>query len=198
MCRGDFGHRARHVRDVLAFEVTRLREVVISAEEGSVSLSQTNLNLLDVPDKKLAFVTFRVCVLGRIKTSGRISHLVQHVIEDPRHRVARQLFLTHLKVVKIEPGEKGIVVEHLLEVRHEPFCVCRVTMKTAAELIVDAAVRHFLTGVTNDFERIAIACASMCAEQKLQCHCRRKFWRTTEAAVHRVVTPDDAGVRRIE
>jgi len=52
--------------------------------------------------------------------------------------------------------------------------------------------------VTNHLERVGVAGASVGAQKELERHRWRKFWRTAEAAVHRVVISDHAGVRRIE
>ena len=57
-------------------------------------------------------------------------------------------------------------------------------MKAAAELIVHAAMRHLPARVTHHLERVAIACARVCAKQKLERHRWWKFRRTAKAAVN--------------
>src|SRR5205085_3211670 len=129
-----------------------------------------------------SFVTFRIRILRRIKTAGGISHLTQDVIENAFDSLSRERRLAYLKIVKIKPREQGIVVKHLFEMRDEPFGVGRVAMKTTAELIVNSALRHFLTCVTNNLECITIASTNVCAQQEFQRHRRWKLWRTAETA----------------
>src|SRR5206468_2280791 len=44
--------------------------------------------------------------------------------------------------VEVERGELTVVVEHLLEVRHEPVRVHGVAVEATADLVVDPAARH--------------------------------------------------------
>jgi len=36
-----------------------------------------------------------------------------------------------------------VVVQHLLEMRHQPLLIGRIAREAAAEMVVDAAARHF-------------------------------------------------------
>jgi len=49
-----------------------------------------------------------------------------------------------LKAVQVVAQQFGVVVEHLLEVRHHPALVDAVTVETAGQLVVDAAPRHLI------------------------------------------------------
>ena len=71
-------------------------------------------------------------------------------------------------------------------------------MKSAAQLIVDAAVRHLLTRLLHDLERFAIARASVRAKQELEGHRGRKFRRAAKAAVRRVERSSEAHKGRVE
>ena len=42
----------------------------------------------------------------------------------------------------VDPHEQRLVVEHLLEVRHEPLAVDGVASEAAADVVVHAARRH--------------------------------------------------------
>ena len=46
--------------------------------------------------------------------------------------------------MQVHARELGVVVEHLLEVRHEPALVGGVSVEAAAELVADAAIRHLV------------------------------------------------------
>src|SRR6185295_4456040 len=71
-------------------------------------------------------------------------------------------------------------------------------MKTAAELIVNAAIRHFHARVADHLESVTIAGACGSAQHELERHCGWKFWSTAEAAVNRIVISDHSGVSRVE
>src|SRR5215218_2110829 len=127
-----------------------------------------------------------------------MSHLAQYVIEDAFDWLARPWLLAHLEMVKIESRKQGIVIEHLLEVRYEPARVGRVAMKTTAKLIVHASIGHLPARVAAHLERVAIAGASVCAQQKLERHRGWKLRRAAKTAVNRIVISDHAGVSGIE
>ncbi len=79
-------------------------------------------------------------VASRSRRPGR--HLAHDVVEHLRRDASRRrLSLGDLPRLQIEPGELRVVVEHLLEVRHEPAAVDRVAMEAAADLVVDPAAR---------------------------------------------------------
>src|SRR3982751_3556039 len=127
-----------------------------------------------------------------------MSHLAHDVIQNAFDGIACQLLFAYLEVVQIKSCEQGIVIEHLFKVRYEPFGISGVTMKTAAELIVHAAVRHLVAGVADDFERFTITRARMSAQQEFEGHGRRKLGSAAEAAVYRIVTSHHADVSSIE
>ena len=103
----------------------------------------------------MTFDAFGVRILARIKAAARISHLADHIIKRLLCDAARKVVLGHLKEMQIQTRQERIVVEHLLEMRHEPLRVHRVTMKPAAELIVYAAFGHLAAGVLDYFQRLA-------------------------------------------
>ena len=59
----DVFKRARYIRDVLAFEVSRGGDVVVIAEKGGSGLAERGIDLIEVPNEKLSFMAFGVCVL---------------------------------------------------------------------------------------------------------------------------------------
>ena len=66
------------------------------------------------------------------------------VIEDVARHARERGALRDLIGLQVRDGELRLVVQHLLEVRHVPFPIGRVAVKSAAEMIVNAAVgdRH--------------------------------------------------------
>ena len=65
-------------------------------------------------------------------------HVAERLLDDPP--VAR--LAGRLPAVEVADGELRVVVEHLLEVRHEPALVDRVAVEAAADEVVHAARRH--------------------------------------------------------
>ena len=51
-----------------------------------------------------------------------------------------------LEAVEVGAGEQRVVVEHLLEVGHQPARVDGIAREAAADLVVDAAARHGVEG----------------------------------------------------
>src|SRR5690348_4682952 len=97
-----------------------------------------------------------------------------------------------------KPSEQGIVVEHLLEMRHEPYGIDRITMKSAAELIVDPPARHLAERRRDHLERVIRVRASPIAQQEIEGHRLRKLRRTIEPAVSRVEPLRNAAVCAVE
>ncbi|HEY4748132.1 MAG TPA: hypothetical protein VIH38_11215 [Steroidobacteraceae bacterium] len=58
-----------------------------------------------------------------------------------------------------ELEELGVVVEHLLEMRHQPALVDRIAREAAAEVIVDAALRHAVEGELDGLEKTRVVAA---------------------------------------
>ena len=72
--------------------------------------------------------------------------------------------------MEVDPGELGVVVEHLLEVRDEPDRVGRVAVEAAAELVVDPAVGHRVERPPRDRERPRVAGRGRAPEEELDRH----------------------------
>ena len=82
--------------------------------------------------------------------------------------------------MQIRGNEQRVVVEHLLEVRHEPLLVDRVAVEAAADEVVHAAARH---PVERALEPRSSAPR---AEQELERRRGRELRRVAEAAPARV------------
>ena len=80
----------------------------------------------------------------------------------------------------------GIVVGHLLEVRHQPALVHRVTMEAAAELIVDAAPRHFFERGLRDEQQSRLAGGLIALQNQIERLRMREFRSLAESAVVRI------------
>ena len=83
----------------------------------------------------------------------------------------------------MQVDEQRVVVEHLLEVRHEPALVDRVAREAAAEVIVDAALADVGERGVDGVPRRLVAVADGAAPQQPEEAPLRELRRAREAAV---------------
>ena len=134
-------------------------------------------------------MAFAVGILGGIKPAAGMRHVAQNVIQNVARSVSAWLrVIPRSRVrVKVELRELRVVVEHLLEMRHEPFGVHGVASETAAKLVVDAAGGHAFAGVQNHLRGLVVVEPFRAAQQKRRNARLRKFRRAAEAAMDRIV-----------
>jgi hypothetical protein len=82
--------------------------------------------------------------------------------------------------------------------RHEPDGINRIAMKTAAELVINAAVRHFHAGFQNNIQSRLIFRAVKISQKEFQRHRSREFRRAAKTPVGRVKSADKTLKSRIE
>src|SRR5271166_3810631 len=89
-------------------------------------------------------VEVNVGVLGGVEAAA---FTVAQPLVHPAHNVASNmeviLVAEHLVSVYIVLQQLRVVVGHLLEVRHGPVLVNRVTMEAATKLVIHSTLRHF-------------------------------------------------------
>ena len=100
--------------------------------------------------------------------------------------------------MRAEPDQQRIVVQHLLEVRHQPLRVHAVAREAPADLIIDAAARHLLERVRHHGERLRVTGAGPVTQREVERHRRRKLGSAIESAVHGLVPLTQAGRRARE
>ena len=91
-----------------------------------------------------------------------------------------------------------VVVEHFLEVRHEPFFIDRVAGEAAADLVVHAAGRHLVAGVQHHADAVPVAGAVGVAQQHQRQAGPGELGRVAEAAEARVVLGLELGDRPVQ
>jgi len=130
---------------------------VRDAEAPAALFPEHLLDLVRRPHEELALDTLAVGILrGVIASAIRGAHLAHQIVEGlPRHVAVRLVTGTPIDL-EIERQELGVVVEHLLEVWHEPLLVDRVAVKSAPEVIVDAAARHAREHALDHVERALV------------------------------------------
>ena len=85
--------------------------------------------------------------------------------------------------VQVEPGQQGVVVEHLLEVGDEPIGIGGVAGETASYLIVDAAPGHLLQGEVDHLQGPVVVAVAVIPKQHLQVHCLGELGCGTGASI---------------
>ena len=102
----------------------------------------------------LAEFEMTVCVFGREEAAVFWGHVARDIIQN----VARDRFvlsiLSDLEGIEIGRRELGLIVKHFFKVRHVPVTIDRVTMKSAANVIVHSASRHFAQRKQSHLERM--------------------------------------------
>ncbi len=100
--------------------------------------------------------------------------------------------------MRVDAGELGVVVEHLLEVRDEPDRVGRVAVEAAAELVVDPAVGHRIETAPRDGERTRVPGRGRAPEEVLDRHRLGELGSASPPAVRGIEARLDRGRRRVE
>ena len=110
-----------------------------------------------------------------------------HLAHEPADRLARAIGEGRIGPQRVDQRQQfedlRIVVEHLLEMRHEPFGVGRVAGVAAAEMIVDAARVHRLEHRAQSLAEGRIAAAEHLVPEKAEDRRIGEFGRAAEAAM---------------
>ena len=165
--------------------------------ELAVLGSEDRAQLGGVPDVELSLFALAVGVQRGREAALAGTQLAQHPVEGLRRHPAGQRRPGATPQVQVDPGEQRVVVEHLLEVRHDPVRVHRVPGEPAAQLVVHAAAGHGLAGVGGHPQRDGVAGPLVVTEQELTHHRRRELRRGTEPARRGVVPAVELRHRRL-
>src|SRR5580698_3541953 len=142
----------QHVVAVLP--ITIGLDTVIAAEKLRLVLVANDLvNFFARPNVELALHPFTVGILRRIKSTFGTSHVAQYVIASATRDVGIKRITRDLIRIDVTRNELRLIVEHLLEMRHEPSLIDTVPMKTAAKLIEQSAFAHHPEGVQRHLAR---------------------------------------------
>ena len=127
--------------------VVRIVKVALAGDaedlvEGLGIVAEQVGDLLDRPEEELAFDAFAVGVLGAVEAALFAEHLAFEVGERLAHDALVLRVAEELEGVQVDAGQLGVVVEHLLEVGHEPLDIDAVAGEATADLVVHAAAGH--------------------------------------------------------
>ena len=180
---GELGKRLRRVQNVLTLEVALVCDAKVPLKDGGVLGSQYPLHLVRRPDKEYTLLALAVGVLGRVEASLRMGHLPQHVVQGLLGNVSVKGIAGSLVRVKVQPTEKGVVVQHLLKVGHQPEWIRGVAMKPSSKLVVDASPGHALQSDIHHAQRLRLLAEEMVSEEELQDHRLGELGRRSESPV---------------
>ena len=116
-----------------------------------------------------------------------MGHVAQHVADDVARNVGELFAAADEKGVEVEVHQLRVVIEHFLEVRHEPFGIDGIAMEPAADLVVHTAGGHPFAGVEHHLYGSIVFEPRAATQEKRRFARTRKFRRAAEAAVLRVV-----------
>ena len=174
------------VRDRAALEVAVGRDAV--EVEGGVGVdTEHGAHLVDGPGVEQPLVAVpvgarRVRVLGAGDAAARLPQVTQHVLDGLGDDLAPAWLLQRRRRVGVHPHEQRLVVEHLLEVRHEPLPVDGVAGEPAADVVVHPAGRHRVEGDGDHLARRLVPRAEVPEQEQVEAHRRRELRGRAEAA----------------
>ena len=141
--------------------------------------------LVPGPREELPLHPFGVGVLAREEAAVGMPHLAEQVAEGLGGDPPVALVPGHDPGARVQLGQLGVVVEHLLEVGHQPGRVGRVAGEAAAELVVDAPGGHAVERRGEHRQRVGRV-AQRHPQHELERHRLRELRRATEASPRRV------------
>jgi hypothetical protein len=116
-----------------------------------------------------------------------MGHLPQHVVERLQGDASKFTICSDNVSVEQQGNKQCIVVEHLLEMWHQPLLVDTVSMESSAQVIVDPTTNHAPKRVCHHLERLGVACVVPDAQQQRKTVSVRELGSRAEAAIHAVV-----------
>ena len=161
-------------------EIAARGDVEVGAKERAVVGAQQRQHFFRCPDEEFTLNPLTVRVLGAVEAAFGRGQLAQHVVQRLLNNLPQLRLAGDLPGVEIGARQLRVVVEHLLEVRHEPVGVGAVAVEAAAELVVDPAAGHLGQGVGDGLPLLLIAGAPPILEQEVQVHRLRELRRIAE------------------
>ena len=155
-------------------------------ELGGV-VAQHRGDLIGGPHVEPALLALGVGVEGRVEAAAVVAQIAQHESDGLVQHLPEAGAASYLPGVQVQPGEQGVVVQHLLEVGHNPLGVHRVAAETAAQVVVDPPRGHGVQRVDHHVENVLVAAVQVGAQQHLLAHGLGELGRPPEAAPGGVV-----------
>src|SRR6266550_195385 len=204
---------AKFILWIAALRRIAMRLHAIMKIEYLSGVTKRRINLFLSPDIECAFggpavagiadpgYNWAIGIFCGEKSAFLGGHIAGNVVEDiARDRLILSV-LCDLKSVEIGGGELCLIVEHFFEMRHVPVTINRVTMKTAADMVVHTAGRHFAQGkevhLQCVFAGVAFRISRVKSGKKIERHWARKFRRIAETSLLGIVTARNLLIRGV-
>ena len=163
---GQQGLLVQAVQHRMAFPVAAVGHAVGEPEGSGIGVEHA-IDLGCLPDIILALLALAVGIQAR--GEGVFD---QHLPLEPADRLARprreERTARVCRNVCQQRQQLGVVVEHLLEMRHQPQGVDRIAREAAAEMVVDAALADVGERVDDRLPHGGIAAGASLAPEELQ------------------------------
>ncbi len=172
----------------MVLEIRRPLEPVVREHHRNLVFVQQRTHLLARPDVVLAFLVLRIGVERRIVAALRRLHLAHHPGCGLLAHAREQRIAGNQPGVRVQLQQRSVVVKHLLEVRDQPVLIHAVAAETAAELVVDSALRHFLEREQHQFAQPRVAVRAGRPQAESEFVGMREFRRAAQTPMHFVET----------
>src|SRR5665647_293607 len=168
-----------------------------SASKLSILLCECAFKIVLTPKVELALLTFAVGVYCRIERTFRRCHLPSDKRKDFACDACINVFPSSLIRLDICEPEERLVVQHLLEMGHQPPSVGRIAVKAKSYVVINTAQPHRLKRAFDHLQRSTIAGTVPVPQEKRQVVRRRKLRRSPESAVPFVKDACDIFIREL-
>ena len=198
------GRGAVHgVEDVAGVPGVRIREVAAGghAEEPDhrVGVGAAHLaDLVEAPQVELALDPLGVGVLGREEAPLLVTQVPLDVGDGLLDHGPVPRLAGHEEGPQVGAEQQGLVVEHLLEVGHEPERVGRVAREATADVVVDPAGGHGVERGGDHREHLRVRVAHVPPQEEVDRHRGWELGRRSEASEARVELLAHRGQRVVE
>src|SRR5262249_30466049 len=130
------------MEDILSLEVAFFTYIVDAAEDFARFLPKNPSDFCLGPDKEFPLFSFAVGILCGIESALAVKHLAHQVGHGFIDHLLEKRLSGDAINLRVDTNELSVVVEHLLEMGHEPLLVHRIAMKSTAQMIVNSPLRH--------------------------------------------------------
>ena len=137
-------------RVAVVFEVSGFGEAEVGDGEAGFFGGQDGLHFRFSPCVKFTLMSFALSVFSRVERTVWASHVTEHVGKDTTGDFfhAWAVFGWGGQTgVEVEGRELGVIVEHFLEMGHEPAVIDGVAGEATAELVMEATGGHGVESV---------------------------------------------------
>ena len=128
----------------------------------------------------------RVGVLRRVEPAIGMAQVAQDVLDRLLDDLAIAVDAEHGVRLAVDADQRRLVVQHLLEVGHQPLAVDRVAGEPAADVVVDAARRHRVERRGDDPAGVLRSARHVGAQHELEVEGRGELGGRPEPAPFRV------------